>query len=310
MKQGGFLMSQDITLLVLAAGMGSRYGGLKQLEPVSGHGQLIIDYSLFDAKRAGFTKAVFVIRPEMEEAFRETIGARVGDAMEIGYAFQELGDLPQGFSVPEGRTKPWGTAHAALSARELIHGSFAIINADDFYGATAYEKMYEFLAQNQKPNGYGIVGYALENTVTEHGTVSRGICDVDAQGMLRSVEECTHIEKGDSCPRFTKDGGKTWTDLSPQCIVSMNLWGFGQSYFDYARAQFQAFLENDQDPLTKEFYLPTVADCLISQNMAEVSVLSSSDLWYGITYPQDRPQVVKALETLTKQGKYPENLWG
>lgn len=295
-------------LIVLAAGLGSRYGGLKQLEPVSDHGQLIIDYSIYDAKRAGFEEVIFVIRPEMEEAFEETIAGRIGNKMKIRYAYQQLDDLPTGFSVPEGRSKPWGTAHAALSARDLVQGPFAIINADDFYGAEAYQTIYSFLSQTTEGE-YCLVGYPLINTVTENGTVSRGICTVDTEGKLLSVVERTHIEKGTDSPRFTTDQGATWETISGDSIVSMNLWGFGQGYLTEAQEQFIRFLETMEKPQTSEFYLPTVADQMISQGKARVTVLSSADLWYGITYPEDRPQVVSALATMTKEGKYPSNLW-
>lgn len=297
-------------LVVLAAGMGSRYGGLKQLEPVDNQGHLIIDYSIYDAKRAGFEQVIFIIRPEMEQAFAETIAQRIAGQMEIAYAYQNIQDIPEDCTLPQGRSKPWGTAHAALAARHLISGPFAIINADDFYGAQAYEKIFHFLTQEAKgENHHGLVGYALENTVTEHGTVSRGICSVSESGLLQSVVECTHIEKGEHCPRFTKDKGESWTDLSGDTIVSMNLWGFQRSYLIEAEHQFHAFLQGEGDPMTKEFYLPTVADQLICQGKAEVSVLSSQALWYGITYPQDRPLVMTALEKLRNQGDYPEKLW-
>ncbi len=295
-------------LLVLAAGMGSRYGGLKQLEPVGEHGQLIIDYSLFDAKRAGFEEVVFVIRPEMESAFEETISARIGGNMKLSYAHQVLEDLPEGFSLPEGRTKPWGTAHAALSARHLIKGSFAIINADDFYGKEAFQTVFDHLSTAKKGE-FALVGYELQNTVTEHGTVSRGVCAVDEHHTLLNVVERTHIKKGDSCPRFSLDKGETWEDLAGDSIVSMNLWGFDSSYLMDAQRQFQLFLETMADPLTSEFYLPSVADEMISQGKAKVSVLPCSDLWYGITYPDDRPRVVSALAEKTERGDYPSNLW-
>lgn len=297
-------------LLVLAAGLGSRYGGLKQLEPVGDYEQIIIDYSIFDAKRAGFEEVIFVIRRENESAFQETIAKRVGSHMKIQYAYQDLSDLPEGFVLPEGRTKPWGTAHAALSARHLIQGHFAIINADDFYGAEAFQKMYQFLwKQGDTSNQYSLVGYLLKNTVTEHGSVSRGICTVDAENKLQTVTERTHIVKGEHCPRFTTDGGESWEDLSSNDIVSMNLWGYSKEFLSECEKQFASFLKNDSDPLTKEFYLPSVTDSLISQGNAEVSVLSSEEQWYGITYPEDRPLVVEAIARLTKEGKYPENLW-
>lgn len=297
----------EAVLVVLAAGMGSRYGGLKQLEPVGAEGQLIIDYSLYDAKRAGFSQVIFVIREEMQSAFDETIGARVGEHMSLSYAYQRLEDLPEGFSLPQGRTKPWGTAHAALAAKAQIQSPFAIINADDFYGAEAYTKVYQHLSSSQE---HALVGYALENTVTEHGTVSRGVCKVSPQGYLETVVERTHIAQGELCPRFSLDKGASWEDIPGDCIVSMNLWGFQPSYLQEAESQFCQFLAGDGDPLTKEFYLPTVADQLISQGRGKVKVLSSQDLWYGITYPQDRPSVVEAIETMTKAGKYPEKLWG
>lgn len=295
-------------LIVLAAGLGSRYGGLKQLEPVGENHQLIIDYSIYDAKRGGFEDVIFVIRPEMQEAFEETIGARIGDKMNISYAHQVLSDIPEGLSVPEGRTKPWGTAHAALAAREFVKGPFAIINADDFYGAEAYQTIFDFLSTG-KEGEYGLVGYPLENTVTEFGTVSRGICTVDENQRLIKVVERTHIEKGTDCPRFSPDKGETWEKVSGDTIVSMNLWGFSPSYLKETEIQFKTFLNTMADPLTSEFYLPTVADELVSQGKAVVSVLSSQDLWYGITYPEDRPRVVEAIKAMTQDGKYPSVLW-
>lgn len=293
-------------LLVLAAGMGSRYGGLKQLEPVGAEGQLIIDYSLYDAKRAGFEEVIFVIREEMQEAFDETIAKRVGSKLKLSYGYQRLEDLPQGYSIPQGRSKPWGTAHAALAARELISSPFAIINADDFYGAEAFVKVYDHLQQS---SDHALVGYALENTVTDHGTVSRGVCEISPEGYLQSVVERTHIASGTVCPKFSLDKGETWTDIAGDTIVSMNLWGFQESYLAEAQEQFTAFLEGSGDPLTKEFYLPSVADTLISQGRGKVKVLSSKDLWYGITYPQDRPSVVSAIQSMTTTGKYPKHLW-
>lgn len=295
-------------LLVLAAGLGSRYGGLKQLEPVGEHGQLIIDYSLYDAKRAGFEDVIFVIRPEMEEAFRETIGARIGDKMNLSYAHQVLTDLPEGVSLPEGRTKPWGTAHAALAARAMVKGGFAIINADDFYGKGAFQAVYDHLS-TAKEGEFALVGYSLENTVTEHGTVSRGVCSVDEDGHLLKIVERTHIEKGQTCPRFSLDKGETWEELPGDSVVSMNLWGFDASYLMNAQSQFVDFLDNLREPLSQEFYLPTVADVMISQEKAEVTVVSCPDLWYGITYPEDRPRVEGAISAMTQAGDYPGNLW-
>lgn len=298
-------------LVVLAAGMGSRYGGLKQLAPMSDHGQLILDYSLYDAKRAGFEEVIFVIRPEMEEAFQETIGARVGNQLRLSYAYQTIEDLPQGYAVPTGRSKPWGTAHAALAVRHQVKSPFAIINADDFYGAQGYDSIFRFLSQEQdSPYGYGLVGYALENTVTDHGTVSRGVCSLTAEGYLATVVEHTHIAKGVTCPRYSLDKGQTWTDIDGGRIVSMNLWGFQPSYLKEAAQQFCTFLDTMSDPLTNEFYLPTVADTLIHEGKSQVTILPCKDKWYGVTYPQDRDEVVDALAKMTQEGKYPANLWG
>lgn len=298
-------------LLVLAAGLGSRYGGLKQLESVSSHNQLIIDYSIYDAKRAGFEEVIFVIRPDTEEAFRETIGKRIGSKMKVRYAHQTSEDLPSGFLLPEGRTKPWGTAHAALAARDLISGSFATVNADDFYGASSYQKIFDFLQSTKDDTfyHYGLVGYALKNTVTEHGTVSRGVCVVDESNRLLKIDERTHIEKGTACPRYSLDGGTSWENLSEDTIVSMNLWGFSRSYLDEAYVGFQIFLKDMSDPLKSEYYLPTVASDLVKAGKAHITVLPSSENWYGITYPDDRPSVVEAIAQMTKEGLYPENLW-
>lgn len=300
-------------LLVLAAGLGSRYGGLKQLEPVGQNGELIIDYSIYDAKRAGFEEVIFVIRPEHQTAFDETIGQRIGGAMTVHYAYQQIQDLPSGFSLPEGREKPWGTGHAVWSARKLISGPFATINADDFYGATSFQKVYDFLANHpDQPQSYqyGLVGYALKNTVTAHGTVSRGICTVDEHKHLLKIDERTHIEQGTLCPRFSLDQGQTWEEVSGDAPVSMNLWGFTPSYMTEAEAGFITFLEQLADPLKGEYYLPSVADRLVKENRATVTVLESLEKWYGITYPEDRPTVIDAIETMTKQGVYPPRLWG
>ncbi len=294
-------------LVVMAAGLGSRYGGLKQLEPISDQGQLLIDYSLYDAKRAGFEKVVFVIRPEMEEAFEETIGARVKGQLEVVYAYQSLEDVPEGVIVPAQRSKPWGTAHAAMACRHVVQGPFAIINADDFYGAEGFRAVYEFL--EKEDTNFGLVGYALSNTVTEHGFVSRGICSVDAQGKLEQIVERTHIEAGESCPIFTEDGGESWEELPGDTIVSMNLWGFQQSYLEEAQRQWVAFHQDQENILKREFFLPTVADTMVRQGQVQVQVLPCSDSWYGVTYPQDRPCVMEAIAAMTQAGKYPSSLW-
>lgn len=300
-------------LVIMAAGMGSRYGGLKQLDPVGNHGQLIIDYSIYDAKRAGFETVVFVIKPEIEADFKEAIGGRVSKVMEVKYAYQLKEDLPEGYSVPAGRTKPWGTAQAALSARELVDGPFAVINADDYYGPEAYKLIYDYLCAH--PDGdvyeYVMVGYLLKNTVTEHGSVARGVCTVDGEHILRDIQERTTIEKDEADARFTEDGGQSWTPLPGNTTVSMNMWGFTRSFMDEALARFPAFLDKAlaENPTKAEYFLPMVVEQLIKENKARVRVLVSEDKWYGVTYREDKPTVVAAIAEKTAAGLYPDRLW-
>ena len=300
-------------LVIMAAGMGSRYGGLKQLDPVGNHGQLIIDYSIYDARRAGFDTVIFVIKEENEADFRACIGDRVSKVMDVKYAFQRKDDLPEGYAVPEGRAKPWGTAQAALAARELVHGPFAIINADDYYGPEAYQLIYDYLCAH--PDGelyeYAMVGYLLKNTVTENGTVARGVCTVDGEHILRDIVERTAIEKDGDDARFTEDGGGSWTALPGNTTVSMNMWGFTRSFLDEALARFPAFLDKTlaENPEKGEYFLPTVVSQLIDEGKARVKVLRSEDKWYGVTYREDKPTVVAAIAEKTKAGLYPDRLW-
>ena len=307
-------MKQPV-LLVMAAGMGSRYGGLKQIDPIDENGNVIIHYSLFDAYRAGFRKVIFIIKEEIDAYFREIIGTRIPKLMDVQYAYQNITDLPAGYSVPEGRIKPWGTSHAALAARNLVDGPFAIINADDYYGVDAFKTIYNYLASTEDAPDcyeYSMVGYLLENTVTENGSVARGICTCNDQGYLDNVVERTKIVKGETMPRFTEDDGATWTDLPGSTIVSMNMWGFTRSYLDEAQARFPAFLDDAlrTNPLKAEFYLPTVVSQLLEEKKARVRVLSSKDKWYGVTYKEDKPLVVAALRALREAGVYPKELWG
>ncbi len=305
-------MSHKPVLVIMAAGMGSRYGGLKQLDPVGNHGQLIIDYSIFDARRAGFETVVFVIKPEIEADFKEAIGDRVSKVMDVKYAYQLKEDLPEGYSVPAGRTKPWGTAHAALAARNIVDGPFAVINADDYYGPEAYQEIYNYLSTHQDGDMYEyvMVGYLLKNTVTENGTVARGVCEETADHFLTQVTERTKIEKGEP-PRYTEDDGATWTDLSADTIVSMNMWGFTRSFLDEALARFPAFLDKTlaENPEKGEYFLPTVVSQLIDEGKARVKVLRSEDKWYGVTYREDKPTVVAAIAEKTAAGLYPDRLW-
>ncbi len=300
-------------LVVMAAGMGSRYGGLKQVDPVGSHGQIIIDYSIFDARRAGFETVVFIIKREIEDTFKQAIGDRLSKIMDVRYAYQQLEDLPEGYSVPEGRTKPWGTSHAILAARDVIDAPFAVINADDYYGPEAFQEIYNYLSTHEDGDryDYAMVGYLLKNTVTEHGSVARGVCVENADGTLASVTERTKIETYEGGIHFTEDDGKTWTDVDPDSIVSMNLWGFTESFIRETKARFAAFLDNAlaEKPLKGEYFLPSVVSQLIAEDKATVKVLRSHDKWYGVTYKEDKPVVVKAIADKTAEGLYPDNLW-
>ena len=285
-------MNKKPVLVVMAAGMGSRYGGLKQIDPVGGHGQLIIDYSIYDAKRAGFETVVFVIKHEIEDAFKEAIGNRLSKIINVKYAYQELADLPEGYTVPEGRTKPWGTCHAILAARDIVDGPFAVVNADDYYGPEAFKTIYDYLSQNPDRDGcyeFAMVGYLLGNTVTER----------------------TRIEKEGDDARFTEDDGATWTALPGNTIVSMNLWGLTPGFMAEAAERFPAFLDNAManNPLKGEYFLPSVIRTLIQEGKARAKVLRSGDKWYGVTYQADKPVVVAAIAEKTASGLYPENLW-
>ena len=302
-------------LVVLAAGMGSRYGGLKQMDSVAGHGQSIIDYSIYDARRAGFEKVIFVIKRALEEDFRRLVGDRIARGIQVEYAFQELDDLPAGYAVPAGRKKPWGTTHAVLAARDLIRGPFAVINSDDYYGPEAFRLIYDFLSTQDEaavPQRYAMVSYLLGNTVTDNGSVARGVCRVGEDGLLREVVEHTRIEKDGSDARSTLDGGETWIPLPGSTPVSMNFWGFQRSFVDEGEARFPEFLDRilAENPEKGEFYLPLLVSRLIGEGKAQVRVLPSEDKWYGVTYREDKPGVVAALADMTARGLYPENLWG
>lgn len=296
-------------LVVLAAGMGSRYGGMKQLDPVGPNGQIIIDYSIFDARRAGFETVIFIIRRENDAAFRAAIGDRLSHLMEVKYAYQELSDLPAPFTVPEGRTKPFGTGQAVLSARELIDGPFAVINADDYYGPEAFRVMYDYLSTHPDTDKYQycMVGYQLKNTVTQNGSVSRGVCVADPEGMLESVTERTKITQEGGVIHFTEDEGKSWTELPGDTPVSMGLWGFTSSFLPEAQNRFVSFLEEnlDKNPLKCEYFLPSIVSSLIDEGKAQVRMLHSADKWYGVTYKEDKPEVVAAIARMTAEGIYP-----
>ncbi len=296
------------TLVVMAAGLGSRYGGLKQIDPVGPGGEIIIDYSLYDALRAGFRRVVFVIKRELEPTFRERVGQRLEGRLETHYAFQELTDLPEGFRVPEGRTKPWGTGHAVLAARHLVQGPFAVINGDDFYGQESFRVMAEFLRGPSVRGAYAMVGFAIENTVTDHGTVARGVCTADAEGHLAAITERTSVKPTPEGIRYEAEGA--WHPIPHGTPVSMNLWGFGPDFMGELERRFPAFLrEAIAQPLKAEYFLPFVVDALLREGEATVQILPTPDRWFGVTYPEDKPRVAAAIQALVDAGVYPARLW-
>lgn len=300
-------------LVIMAAGMGSRYGGLKQMDPVDENGHIIMDFSIYDAIRAGFEKVVFIIKKENEALFKECVGDRVAKKMQVEYVFQDLHNLPEGYIVPEGREKPWGTGHAVLSCLSAVDGPFAVINADDYYGREAFQIIYDFLTthQDDEKYQYTMVGYYLKNTLTENGHVARGVCIADEEGKLTGITERTHIEKHADGPAYTEDDGETWTKLPEDTIVSMNMWGFTSSILQELNNRFARFLEENlrKNPLKCEYFLPFVVDELLKENKAEVTVLKSPDRWYGVTYKEDKPVVVEAIKNMRSAGLYPQGNW-
>ena len=308
-------MCKKPVLVVMAAGMGSRYGGLKQIDPVGSKGEAILDYSLYDAYEAGFRTAVIVIKEAIREDFMATVGKRLEKCpLEIRYAYQEISKLPEGFSIPEGRVKPWGTGHAVLCAREAVDGApFAAINADDYYGKEAYRNLYNFLenAQDTDKYAYCMVAYNMGNTVTENGSVARGICVTDENSFLTSVTERTQIEQYEGGIHYIGDDGETWVDVAADTPVSMNMWGFTGSFMEELTAYFPNFLKNDmpKNPQKAEMFLPSAVSKLIDEGKATVKVLRTADKWYGVTYAADKPAVIAALQSLTQQGLYPDGLW-
>lgn len=298
-------------LVIMAAGMGSRFGGNKQVTPVDDAGHAILDYSVFDAVRAGFERVVFIIKRSFADSFRAAFGDRIARSAEVAYAFQELDMLPEGFDVPEGRQKPWGTAHAVLCARDAIDAPFCVINADDFYGAGAFKTAYDFLTGEHADNEHAMVGYRVENTLTENGAVSRGVCETSADGMLTGITERTHIVRADGGAAFSEDGGATFTFVPAGTIVSMNMWCFAQSMLDEIGNRFAGFLKASLpiNPMKCEYYLPQVPNMCIEEGTASVRVLATDEKWYGMTYREDLPKVRGAVAELRRAGVYPENLW-
>lgn len=302
---------QKPTLIIMAAGMGSRFGGLKQVTPVGPNGELIIDYSIYDAIAAGFGKVVFVIKHAIEETFKEHIGDRIARQIPVEYVYQELDRLPAGYTVPEGRTKPWGTGHAVLCCRDVVHEPFAVLNADDYYGRECFQLLADFLSRPQTDGKKHIAmaGYILENTLTENGYVSRGICTVDGDGTLTDLVERTHIEIVDGKAQFTEDDGATWEVLPAGCYVSMNCWAFPDGSLACFEDKFRAFLDENGGKVKAEFYLPFVVNAMVAAGEADVKVLPTRDKWYGMTYAEDHQKVIDAIAGMIRQGIYPERLW-
>lgn len=303
------MKNQEPVLVVMAAGMGSRFGGLKQMTPVDDEGCFIIDYSLYDAYRAGFRRVAFIIKKELEEAFRQTVGHRMERFFEVHYIYQELTRLPEGYAVPEGRQKPWGTAHAVACCLGVVDAPFAAINADDFYGRGAFEAVYRFLKENTDENAYCMAGYRLRNTLTENGSVARGVCEVE-NGLLTGVTERTKIFKRGENAAFTEDG-ETFTELSGDALVSMNFWGFTPHFLDVIWDRFPAFLDGGlrENPMKCEFYLPSVVNSELQDGRATVCLLPCDEVWHGVTYKEDLESVVSALAALHREGVYPPRLW-
>ena len=291
-------MQKDFTLVVMAAGMCSRFGGLKQIEPVGRNNEAILDFSVYDAIEAGFTKVVFVIKHQIEKDFKELVGSRIAKKINVEYVFQETDELPEGFICPADREKPWGTAHAILCCKDVVKEPFAVVNADDYYGRTAFQKIADFLRENTEK--YCMVGFRLVNTLTENGYVSRGVCEIDNQNHLESVTERTKII---DC-RFTEDDGNTWVSLSPDTVVSMNLWGFLPDIFDYIEKGFKEFLSEKINVPKSEYYLPSVVSSLIESGKKRVEVLIAEDKWYGVTYKEDKQTVVDAIGAMIDEGLY------
>ena len=301
-------------LVIMAAGMGSRYGGLKQIDPVDKEGDIIIDFSVYDAREAGFEKVVFIIKKENEADFKEAVGNRIARVMEVAYVYQDLHNLPDDYEVPDGRVKPWGTAHAVLCCKDVIDGPFAVINADDYYGRSSFRKIYDYLVTHEDDGKYryAMVGYHLENTLTENGYVSRGVCEMNADGELLRVTERTRIEKRGDGVAYTEDDGATWISLPEHTIVSMNMWGFSVGFLKEIENGFDAFLEKGlkENPQKCEYYLPAVVSSLLASGKATVQVLATAEKWYGVTYREDKPVVEQAIRDFKKAGVYPEHPWG
>lgn len=297
-------------LVVLAAGMGSRYGGLKQIDPIGPNGEIILELSAFDAIAAGFKKIVFIIKHEIEKDFKEAIGDKLSKYCNVEYAFQDITKIPEGCEVPSERVKPWGTAHAIMCAKDYIDAPFAVINADDYYGQSAFKTLYSFLTESKDDNEYAMVGYMLSNTVSEYGSVARGVCVIE-DGKLADVKELTKIEIHGDVIEHTMDDGKTWEVLDSNSLVSMNMWGFKENVIERFAARFEEFFKEEvpKNPLKSEYFIPMEIGRMLKQGEIEVKMLSSEDKWYGVTYQEDKPMVKAGIKKLIEEGKYPQPLW-
>ena len=302
-------MEEKPVLIIMAAGMGSRYGGLKQMDPIDEYGHLLMDYSVFDAKRAGFERVIIVIKPEMEALFEEKIGSRLRRYIDVDYAFQVLEKLPEGFEVPEGRSKPWGTAHAVLSAKDLVHGPFCVINADDYYGEHPFRVIFDFLTNDNDPTHHAMAGFYIENTLTENGYVSRGVCSVDADHHMTGIKECLHIVPTEGGAIYTE--GESEQFIPNGTIVSMNFWGFQHQMMREIEERFSGYLRENLpvNPLKCEYFLPLIPNALINEGKASITILPTDERWYGVTYHEDKDSVVAALKSMRESGKYPLKLW-
>ena len=297
------------TLVILAAGMGSRYGGMKQIDGVGNHGEPIIEFSIYDAKQAGFENVVLIIKREHEEAFKQALTNKLEGKINVRFAYQDMCNIPEGFTVPEGRVKPWGTTHALLACKGIVDGPFAIINADDFYGRDAYKVIYDFLTTEVKDNQYAMVGYPCINTLTDNGTVTRGLCQEDENKCLASIVEIQKIAKKDGHAVYEDNG--EWKEISDTSLVSMNFWGFTPAIFKDMEEIFAKFLQEhlEEYPLKCEHVIPTAVGTLVAENKCSVKMLSSKDAWFGVTYKEDKPNVMQKIQEMKDAGIYPDQLW-
>ncbi len=302
-------MKPKPTLVILAAGMGSRYGGMKQIDGVGNHNEPIIEFSIYDAKEAGFEKVVLIIRKEHEDAFRKALTDKIAPHMEVAFAYQDMTNIPTGLVIPEGREKPWGTTHALLACKGIVNEPFAIINADDFYGKDAYKVIYDFLSNEAEDSHYAMVGYLCGNTLTENGTVTRAVCEKDAQGNLESIREIQKIAHSKDGAIYEENG--QWLPLPSDTLVSMNFWGFTPKVFDQCEPLFAKFLEEniETNPMKCEHVIPTAIGTLVKDNVCQVKVLASHDKWFGVTYREDKPEVMKRIQQMKDRGIYPDILW-